>query len=155
MNKSIILTISVVLLSFSVLESAMAKWVDGDINIGNPSKNCDGIGFCGANLQLGQNSWSWGITRGAEEKTVKMQTYIEENKNIYVITFSAGELKKKNPEKTKEFEKGKFHLEEDVILPKEVREAYNLQRSSQVTLKKGVYDIQVKGDVATVEIDVK
>ena len=135
--------------------SSIESQVEGCVIIGKQSNGCKGIGFCSIELEsAGQRIFEHNPQRGAENM-VEVKTTINENKNTYTVAFSVKEFNKKNPEKMKDFEKGKFEVEEDIRLSAEAANAYKLKHNKTITLKRGIYDMKIKGDMATVEIDLK
>lgn len=129
--------------------------VEGTAVIGKKSNGCSGLGICSIDIEKsGAKVFEYNVTKGAEN-AVKVKTAVNETKNVYILTFSVAEFYKKNPEKVKEFEKGNFEVEEDIKFPQNATEAYELKRKAPITLKKGVYDIKIRGDIATVEIELK
>ena len=156
MKKIIIGLVAFMFLAMSGIQDAKALEVIG-FNAGfkRASTGCEsGFGLCAKVVILETWTWVWGF-RGNESSLVGAKSSIDEKKNIYILTFSERELKEKDPIAYEAMGKGKFYLDEDITLPKEANKVYGLSRTGEITIKKGVYDVKIKGDVVTIEIPIK
>ena len=133
--------------------SASAASIGAHIKFGRASKDCTGLGICAFTIDVFNFHFEYGTFKGGE--SVAVETSVNESKNTYTLTFSINELRKKDPTRTVEVDKGKFYLDEDITLSHDANKAYGLNRTSPIILKAGTYDVRKNGDTATVIIDIK
>lgn len=154
MRKYMILGIAFMFLALSGIENANAQLIqiDSSFSFGRPKNGCTGFGICW--FMSVQMNFTWGnYNRNVE--AVRGKTSLNDSNKTFIITFSVSELKGKDPKKYEEMLKGKFYLDEDIALPNEANGAYRTKITTPIILKAGIYDVNIKGDTATIEVGIK
>jgi len=141
-------------LLMSGMGSASAAALGGKIVFGRVSKDCTGFGICYMNIEVFGFTFEYG-TRGGTTNAVAIETSVDETKNTFTLTFSVRELSQKDSRKAAELDRERFVLDEDITLSKDANKAYELRRTTPITLKAGSYAIQKNGDTAKVVIDIR
>jgi len=147
MKNIVIIIAAVMFMALGNIENVFSQTTgSGTVRLGR-GDNCDGIGVCAMDVTI------WGIRflynehklNRNENERMSVNTLVNEKKNVFILSFSVSELIKKDPSKAKELEKGKLYIDEDI----------KFNTTKPIILKKGIYDVVIKGDIATIEVDMK
>lgn len=155
MKKIVVVCMAVMMMSMIGIENSSAGIYSVKVDPGRKSNGCLGWGICYLKYDGIILDFEWGTpSRSGDQLDAK--TSVDESKNLYVLSVSVSELQKKNPAAYKEMmDTGVFTLEDDIVFPNDAKKSLDLKRTKPLKLKKGTYKTIIKGDIATVSIDIE
>jgi hypothetical protein len=145
MKRTLVTLGMIMVLLISGIGSSMAQEKASEFTLiwGRAKNECQGNGICKLHLQIGKLEINYNWDRGATSGFTQGEFYIDESNNTFNMKLSEREFAQKAPEKLAEIKRdSQFYIDEDIPFPKDANAAFGLKRTTQIVLKKGIYDVK-------------